>query len=136
MNYAEGGEIPKPIRFRTTAGRLAFERAFNEVVSGERDVITEARIEEILDERFGGQPGWEDEVVPDEFEIPEKPGRRVWFYKPGSWVTWHPIYFGADEWCRRTVVLGSWLTGCIVVALWRVYEPSCPKCVERKVRRG
>lgn len=41
---------------------------------------------------------------------------RVWFYKPGSWLRWQPLSQGVDEYGRRTIVIGNWLTGCIVVA--------------------
>lgn len=86
--YFEGGEIPEPTRVRTVAGRLAFERAFDEVVRGDRTAITEARIEEILEERFDGQPGWED--ISDS---------RIWFRKPESrlgrlWL----FVWGCDSW--------------------------------------
>ncbi len=55
---------------------------------------------------------------------------RAWFYKPGAWLRAWPISFGSDEFCRRTLVLGNWLTGCIVIALWQLNDPECPDCVE------
>lgn len=57
---------------------------------------------------------------------------RVWFYKPGSYLRAWPVTFGSDEWCRKTLVLGNWLTGCIVIALWQMDDPECPDCMERR----
>lgn len=62
---------------------------------------------------------------------PEKPEGRFWTYKRGNWLALRPIYFGADEWCRRTVVIGNRWTGCIVIAMWRAYDPWCVHCAER-----
>lgn len=59
---------------------------------------------------------------------------RFWFYKPGSWLSAWPVALGSDEWCRRTIVLGNWLTGCIVIALWQMDDPECPECTRRRFR--
>lgn len=49
----------------------------------------------------------------------EYEARRIWFYDPRDWTPNHwwerIVYFGGDEWERRTVVLFGWM----VVALWR-----------------
>ena len=46
---------------------------------------------------------------------------RIWFYKPSwywyGWRTLLPVYFGGDEYNRRTVALGWTITGRMIVAL-------------------
>jgi len=53
--------------------------------------------------------------------------RHVWFYKPGTWLWPWLVYFGGDEYCRRTLVIGSNLTGAVVIALWKM-RGVCPGC--------
>ena len=51
--------------------------------------------------------------------------RRVWFYGPGC-TGWLPR-LGDDEYGRRTLVLGTPITGHIVIALWRDHCEVCDK---------
>lgn len=47
--------------------------------------------------------------------------KRVWLWGPQwhwfGWQTLSPVYFGYDEFYRRTVVLGWTITGRVIVAL-------------------
>lgn len=58
----------------------------------------------------------------------------MWVYPRGTWDPqgWlqHLIYFGGDEFHRRTLVI-PWFTGYLVIALWRfngVDESECEEC--------
>jgi hypothetical protein len=55
--------------------------------------------------------------------IPDYPKTRFWFYRP-SWYFYRfsPVWFGNDEWNRKTIVLGWNVTGQLVIALWTFKE--------------
>ncbi|MDG4792121.1 hypothetical protein O7626_40615 [Micromonospora sp. WMMD1102] len=64
----------------------------------------------------------------------EWPIRRLWTYPAGEFdpAWWHKLgvpVFGGDEWGRRTVVIGTALTGYVVWA-WRTCW--CPECHEAR----
>lgn len=66
--------------------------------------------------------------MPDE-GYPPKP-KRFWTYTRDGWDPrwWHKAgwpYFGGDEWGRRTVVIGLWCVGYLVVALWTCWCVDC-----------
>lgn len=59
---------------------------------------------------------------------------RVWTYSrqawtPGGWERWGWPYRGGDEWGRRTVVVGLWFVGYLVVAYWTC---RCEDCDEAR----
>lgn len=49
---------------------------------------------------------------------------RIWFRPPGKWSGW-PMGFGHDEFARKTIWFGSWLTGVIVIAYANCGEQEC-----------
>jgi hypothetical protein len=55
------------------------------------------------------------------WELTAKQRSRFWFGKFTTWLPW----LGGDEYWRRTLVLGTPITGHIVIALWR---DRCPEC--------
>lgn len=44
---------------------------------------------------------------------------KFWFYKPSlfwdGWRTFVPLHLGGDEWCRRTLCIGWYITGQIII---------------------
>lgn len=48
----------------------------------------------------------------------------IWFYRPGAW-NGLIAGFGHDEYARKTVWLGSWLTGAVVIAYRQCGDPEC-----------
>lgn len=80
-----------------------------------------------------------------------KPSRKPWFWKPQFdsedlhalifgrdywergrihilWGLIRPVFFGGDEYCRTTLVLGFPITGRIVIPLWGHNERTCGDC--------
>jgi hypothetical protein len=60
------------------------------------------------------------------------PGSRFWTYSKEKWDPqwWHKLgvpNLGADEWGRRTIVVGLWFLGYVVWA-WRTCK--CAECGE------
>lgn len=67
-------------------------------------------------------------VHPDLIELPcgdyytesvlGKPS-KFWFYKPqwfwDGWRTFVPFHLGGDEWCRRTLCIGWYITGQVII---------------------
>lgn len=50
-------------------------------------------------------------------------GKRVWFYRPGQFnLGFRFIQMGSDEFDWHTLMIGSVLTGVVVIALW-----PCPQ---------
>jgi hypothetical protein len=58
---------------------------------------------------------------------------RIWFYRPGKWTGWL-VGIGHDEFARRTVWLGSWLTGAVVIAYRACGDPECEADRDRMIR--
>lgn len=64
--------------------------------------------------------------------------KRIWFYRPYRGIGWwnlRPVWFGNDEFHRKTIVLGFPWTGEAVIALWHFKQPCecepfwfCPTC--------
>jgi hypothetical protein len=54
---------------------------------------------------------------------------RVWRYRRGNLSTWLP-WLGDDEYLRRTLVLGTPLTGHIVIALWHCCCQECDSHIQ------
>jgi hypothetical protein len=48
----------------------------------------------------------------------------IWFLPPARW-TGCPAGTGHDEFARKTVWFGSWLTGVVVIAYRNCGEPEC-----------
>lgn len=57
----------------------------------------------------------------------QAPSRWPWRYPRGSWSGRRPS-LGGDEWCRRTLVLPTWLFGTWVIPLWTCR--GCEVCEE------
>lgn len=58
---------------------------------------------------------------------------RVWFYRPGAWTGW-PMGLGHDEFARKTVWFGSWLTGAVVIAYQDCGEQECYDYRDKMIR--
>ncbi len=51
---------------------------------------------------------------------------RVWYYKPGGWLSWMPFGTGHDEYARQTFWFGVGpLTGVVVVAYKNCGSEEC-----------
>ena len=59
--------------------------------------------------------------------------RRVWTSGPGELDGWLP-WIGGDEFQRKTLVVGTPLTGHVVVALWRCRCDDCAAHVAELTR--
>lgn len=57
----------------------------------------------------------------------------IWFRPPGRWNGW-PAGLGHDEFARKTVWFGSWLTGVVVIAYRHCGDPECVTERERMIR--
>jgi len=58
---------------------------------------------------------------------------RIWFYRPGKWLG-VIVGFGHDEFARKTVWFGSWLTGAVVIAYRACGELECEQDRDRMIR--
>lgn len=62
----------------------------------------------------------------------QKASYKPWFYKPQwywyGWKTLLPISLGNDEWCRYDLVLGTTITGRIIIPLWGHKASDCECC--------
>lgn len=56
---------------------------------------------------------------------------RIWFWKPQwywfGWKTLVPLYYGHDEFARRTFMFGWTITGRVIIAVWNCGDPLCIK---------
>lgn len=61
--------------------------------------------------------------------------RRVWFHRPQIWwPRWTPVWFGHDEFARRTLVIGWTFTGQVIIALSYCGDPECITERDRMIR--
>lgn len=65
---------------------------------------------------------WEDGLAP-------RP-KRFWTYSRSEWDPrwWNKIgipQMGAEEWGRRTIIVGTWLTGYLCIVLWTCWCSEC-----------
>lgn len=69
-------------------------------------------------EAHGMTPAEHDEVLRS----------KVWYYRPGQCSQWRPISVGSDELGRRTLMVGSPLTGHLVVVTSKPGATCGPEC--------
>lgn len=57
-------------------------------------------------------------------------GRDIWRRSRLGilWSFLRPVFFGGDEYCRKTIVIGLPITGRIIIPLWGHAENSCGDC--------